>query len=93
MRLIYQAAAVADCEAVAAATSIHITSQWCPSEPRVKNAPVVSTAADIVGGVRPETAVPAQTTPIADYVEAFAAGLELAAERHTLVTGRPAAAD
>jgi protoheme IX farnesyltransferase len=34
----------------------------------VKNGPVVSTTVDIVGGVRPETAVRAQTTPIADYV-------------------------
>ena len=34
----------------------------------MKNAPVVSTAADIVGGVRPGTAGRAQTTPIGDYV-------------------------
>jgi protoheme IX farnesyltransferase len=34
----------------------------------VKNAPVVSTAGDIVGGVRQEHAVRAQTTTVADYI-------------------------
>ena len=34
----------------------------------MKNAPVVTTAGDIVGGVRQEQAVRAQTTTIADYI-------------------------